>query len=64
MKVYSLLTAICLLLDTISAFVFIILTGQPDNKVLHGAQLFYVTFYFYLDLIYFAYVAHFSLKLP
>ena len=63
-KVYTLLTAVCLLLDTISAFVFVILTGQPENKVLHGAQLFYVTMYFYVDLIYIAYVAHFSLKLP
>jgi hypothetical protein len=63
-KVYMALTAVCLLLDTISAFVFLILTGQPENKVLHFAQLFYVTFYFYLDLIYVAYVAHFSLKLP
>jgi len=63
-RVYTLLTVICAVLDLISALVFLIVTGQSENKLLNGAQLFYVSMYFYLDLIYIAYVTHFCLKLP
>ena len=63
-KIYSLVTAVCLILDMISCFVFVIMTGQPENKILHGSQLFIVTFYFYLDLMYVSYLGHLCLRLP
>ena len=82
-RIYTLLTIICTVLDIISAFVFLILTGNTgsvftgttsdtigqelndyDDKLLHGMKLFFVSMYFYLDLIYIAYIIHFVLKLP
>lgn len=65
-KIYTLLSAVCFVLDTVSGLVFVILTGSQvgPKKVMHGAQLFSVTLYFYLDLVYLAYVAHFCLRLP
>ena len=63
-RIYTLLSVICLVLDLISCLVFLILTGQDEDKVIHGSKLFFVSMYFYMDLIYIAYVIHFVLKLP
>jgi len=63
-KVYTFVTGGCLMIDTISLFIYLILLGKYTDPFFNLVQLFFVTAYFYLDVVYVLYLLHLRFRLP
>jgi len=63
-KVYAFMTGGCLLIEIISIFIYLILLGKFTDPFFNLVQLFFVTAYFYLDIVYVLYLLHLRFRLP
>lgn len=63
-KVYTFATGGCLVIDIISLFIYLILLGKYADAFFNLVQLFFVTAYFYLDIVYVLYLLHLRFRLP
>jgi hypothetical protein len=64
LKIYNLASIVCLVIDLLSALVFLVMAGKQENSLAYLSQLFIVTLYFYADVFLIFYMIKLFLELP
>ena len=63
-KVYTCLTLGCLVFDIIAMLIYFIFVGKYQDLFFNVVQLFFVTAYFYLDVMFMLFLLHLRFRLP